>query len=254
MFGNVVGQLRIPVNALLRGFFLIRQPRFRHYVWRPMACSLLTVSMLVLFTFSYVMSAAESIMHLLPDWLSFLGSILVPILYVTTVLASGWLVGFVALIIASPFLGSLSSRTDAHENGVVINSDESLTDSFISSYKRELSKLRYHVTMLLAALILGLVLSPIAPIIWLLVGAWLTAIQFIDHASENRNLPFSHTRKLLRANPGPTIVFGSLVAGLLALPFLNIFSIPACVCGGTILWNVLHEPHEKSSRVTTFEQ
>ena len=246
-------QLTTPVNALLRGFFLIRQPRLRYYVWRPIACSLIIVSVLVFFTFRYVMSVAQSIVQLLPDWLSFLGSVLVPILYVAAIVASGWLVGFVALIISSPFLGSLSSRTEAHEYGVAINTDESLINSVSSAYKRELSKLRYHVSLLFIALIVGLILSPIAPVIWLLACAWLTAVQFVDHASENRSLPFTYTRTLLRANPAPTIVFGSLVAGLLALPLLNVLAIPACVCSGTILWHVLHELPEKSSPTITHE-
>jgi CysZ protein len=88
----------------------------------------------------------------------------------------------------------------------------------------------------------------------MIVGAWLTAVQCVDHASENHGLPFSHTRTLLRRNPGPTIVFGSLAVGLLALPFFNVLVIPASVCAGTILWNVLHELSEKRTPTATTRQ
>ena len=250
----VFDRLTIPVKAFLRGFLLIRLPRFRQYLWRPAACSLVIVSVFLFLAFSYIKTATHSIMQLLPDWLSFSGAILVPMVYVIVIVSCSWLVGFVAIIISSPFLGSLSSQTEEHEYGAAIIADESLIRSAVSAYKRELTKLRYHLTVLLAALIIGLILSPIAPLIWLIVGAWLTAVQFVDHASENRGLPFSHTRTLLRQNPGPTIVFGSLAVGLLALPFFNILVIPASVCAGTILWNVLHESPAKHPPTATNRQ
>ena len=123
--------------------------------------------------------------------------------------------------------------------------------SAISAYKRELTKLRYHLTLLFIALIVGLILSPIAPLVWLIIGAWVTTAQFVDYASENRGLPFTHTRALLRANRSATIIFGSLVVGLLALPFLSILVIPASVCAGTLFWKYLHDlPAEPPSMAT----
>ncbi len=252
--GLVFDRLTIPVKAFLRGFLLIRLPCFRQYLWRPVACSLVIVSVFLFFAFSYIKTTTHSIMQLLPDWLSFSGAILVPMVYVIVIVSGTWLVGFVAIIISSPFLGSLSSQTEEYEYGAAIIADESLIRSAISAYKRELTKLRYHLTVLLASLIIGLILSPIAPLIWLIVGAWLTAVQCVDHASENHGLPFSHTRTLLRRNPGPTIVFGSLAVGLLALPFVNVLVIPASVCAGTILWNVLHELSEKRTPTATTRQ
>ena len=236
----------IPLEALLRGFHLIRQPRFRQYVWRPAACSLIIVAVFSLLALSYVQIAVDSIAQLLPSWLSFLASILATIVRVALIVFSAWLVGFVAVIISSPFLGPLSSQTEVSEFGSTFIADESLIKSAVSAYKRELIKLRYHVGFLVTALITGLILAPIAPLIWLIAGAWLTALQFVDYASENRGLPFSHTRSLLRRNPISTIVFGGVVVSLLAFPFLNVLVVPASVCGGTILWNVLHESPAKS--------
>ena len=252
--GLVLDRLTIPVKAFLRGFLLIRLPRFRQYLWRPVACSLILVSGFLFFAFNYIKTATHNIMQLLPDWLSFFEAILGPMVYLTVIVTGIWLVGFVAIIIVSPFLGTLSLQTEKHEYGAAIMADESLIRSAISAYKRELTKLRYHLTVLLAALIIGLILGPFAPLIWLIVGAWLTAVQFVDHASESRGLPFSHTRTLLRQNPGPTIVFGSLAVGLLALPFFNILVIPASVCAGTILWNVLHELPAKRTPTETIRQ
>ena len=236
----------IPLEALLRGFHLIRQPRFRQYVWRPAACSLIIVAVFSLLALSYVQIAVDSIAQLLPSWLSFLASILATIVHVALIVFSAWLVGFVAVIISSPFLGPLSSQTEVSEFGSMFIADESLIKSAVSAYKRELIKLRYHVGFLVTALITGLVLTPIAPLIWFVTGAWLTALQFVDYAPENRGLPFSHTRSLLRRNPIFTIVFGGVVVSLLAFPFLNVLAIPASVCGGTILWNVLNELPAKS--------
>lgn len=122
--------------------------------------------------------------------------------------------------------------------------NEGIGALIVNAGRRELQKLRYHLPRLAALLLLPLVpvVNLVAPLLWLVFGAWLLALQFVDYAAENRGLPFAATRALLAEHRAAAFGFGALAALALAVPLAALVVVPAAVCGGAVLWRRLQPP------------
>lgn len=214
-------------------------PSLRAFVWWPMAVSFVLVAALLGFGFALVRDAIAVVMEFLPDWLDWLAKVLAPLLYAVGVLVAGWLFGFVAVLVASPFLGVLSARAERLAFGAgPAEVEEGVWRTVVSAFAREGRKLAYHLPRLAVVLVVSLVpvLNAAAPVLWFAFGAWMLAVQFVDYAAENRGLAFAATLALLRANRAAALGFGALATLLLAVPFGALFVIPAAVSGGAVLW------------------
>jgi CysZ protein len=75
-----------------------------------------------------------------------------------------------------------------------------------------------------------------APFLWIILGAWMMSLQFIDYPMDNHRLPFREVREACSARRGTSIGFGVIVAFVSGIPILNLALIPAAVAGATLLW------------------
>lgn len=227
------------MGCFLQGARLAWAPSLRAFVWWPMAVSLVLVAALLGFGFALVRDAIAAVVDFLPDWLDWLAKVLAPLLYGVGVLVAGWLFGFVAVLVASPFLGVLSARAErlAFGDGPA-EVEGGVWHTVVTAFAREGRKLAYHLPRLAVVLVVSFVplLNAAAPVLWFAFGAWMLAVQFVDYAAENRGLAFAATLALLRANRAAALGFGALATLLLAVPFGALFVIPAAVSGGAVLW------------------
>ena len=227
------------MGCFLQGARLAWAPSLRGFVWWPMAVSLVLVAALLGFGFTLVRDAIAAVVDFLPDWLDWLAKVLAPLLYAVGVLVAGWLFGFVAVLVASPFLGVLSARAErlAFGDGPA-EVEGGVWHTVVTAFAREGRKLAYHLPRLAVVLVVSFVplLNAAAPVLWFAFGAWMLAVQFVDYAAENRGLGFAATLALLRANRAAALGFGALATLLLAVPFGALFVIPAAVSGGAVLW------------------
>ncbi len=227
------------LGCFLQGARLAWAPSLRGFVWWPMAVSLVLVAALLGFGFTLVRDAIAAVVDFLPDWLDWLAKVLAPLLYAVGVLVAGWLFGFVAVLVASPFLGVLSARAErlAFGDGPA-EVEGGVWHTVVTAFAREGRKLAYHLPRLVVVLVVSFVplLNAAAPVLWFAFGAWMLAVQFVDYAAENRGLAFAATLALLRANRAAALGFGALATLLLAVPFGALFVIPAAVSGGAVLW------------------
>lgn len=228
-------------DCFAQGTRLARSKALRRYVWAPMALSFVTVALLLLPGYRVVEAAVEWTLGFLPGWLDWLGSVLAFLLYGVGIVVALWVFGFVSVLLASPFLGTLSARAEREAHGNGPDHDESLARAMVSGLAREGRKLAYHLPRLACLFLLTLVpvVNVAAPVLWFAFGAWMLALHFVDFASENRGLELDDTLALLRANRGPAFGFGAAVALLMAVPFAALVVIPAAVCGGAVLWRRL---------------
>jgi CysZ protein len=92
--------------------------------------------------------------------------------------------------------------------------------------------------MALLVLIITLIpgLNVIAPLLWILLGAWMMSLQFVDYPMDNHRLSFGEVRAACSARRSTSITFGAAVAFVSGLPILNLILIPAAVAGATLLW------------------
>jgi len=225
------------VRLFFDGVRITRQPGLARYAWLPALLSLVIIVAGLALAFGYTNEFSSYLVAQLPAWLDFLDLILVPLIYLLSVLIGAWLFGFLAVIIASPFLGDLSIEVEAAQFETAPQHDPSVLHGVISALGRELRKLVYYLPRLLVVLVLSLIplVNAAAPLIWFLFGAWTLAIQFCDYPTENRGLPFRDTLALLKRNRTAALGYGSCATLAMAIPVLNFLMIPVAVAGGTLL-------------------
>ncbi|HEX7035119.1 MAG TPA: sulfate transporter CysZ [Pseudomonadales bacterium] len=231
------------VRAFADGFGAARTPGVARYVWLPALVSLVVIVAGLVFAFGWLESLSTWLMGLLPDWLGFLGVIVTPLLYLLGVLAGVWLFGFLAVLIASPFLGDLSIAVERSRFASGPEQTPGFWTGLAGAFGRELRKLGYHLPRLVIVFVLTLVpvVNLAAPLLWLVFGAWTLAVQFCDYPAENRGRPFRETVELLQRHRAAALGFGACATFTLAIPLLNFLMIPVAVAGGTLLWRRLTE-------------
>jgi CysZ protein len=125
--------------------------------------------------------------------------------------------------------------------GKPVNSLEGLGAALLAvprGIMRELLKLLYYLPMAAFVLIMSFipVLNVVAPVLWLLLGAWMMSLQFIDYPMDNHQLSFADVKEAARARRLSSMGFGGIVAVCTGIPVVNFFVVPAAVVGATLLW------------------
>lgn len=230
--------------SFIDGLRLLRHRGVRRYVWVPMAIAAIVVMPLLLYGYRQAEALSAWALDALPSWLDWLVMVLWPVVALLAVVVASWLFGLLAALVASPWLGLLAAQAERIEFGDAVEVNEGFGALIVNAGRRELQKLRYHLPRLAALLLLPLlpVVNLVAPLLWLVFGAWLLALQFVDYAAENRGLPFAATRTLLAEHRAAALGFGALAALALAVPLAALVVVPAAVCGGAVLWRRLQPP------------
>ena len=234
-------KLGVGLSCFVRGARLARSRALRRFVWTPMVVSFVVIGVLLALGHAAIEEVREWLVARLPDWLDWLGNVLAPVFHVLAVVVAGWMFSFLAVLLASPFLGVLSARAEREAFGTGPVCEESVGLAIRRAFAREARKLAYHLPRLVAVFVLTLipVANVAAPFLWFAFGAWMLAVQFVDYAAENRGLEFRDTVALLRANRAAAFGLGAPAALLLAVPFAALVVIPAAVCGAAVLWRRL---------------
>ena len=238
------------VQIFIEGAKLALDRRLARYAWLPGLIAAAVVGTGLTLALGYVTDLSDYLVAQLPTWLNFLGAVIIPVLYLLGLLIGAWLVGLLAVVVASPFLGDLSievERLKYPDNAPA--HPPALWPGIGQALAREGRKLGYHLPRLLGVFLLTLipVVNALSPFIWLLFGAWTMAVQFADYPTENRGLPFAHTLETLKRDRGTALVFGGCTTVALAIPFVNFLLIPVAVAGGTLLWRRLASPAAEKS-------
>jgi CysZ protein len=228
------------VRAFFDGVRVIRAPGLRRYTWLPLLVSFVIIAAGLTAALFYLGEFAAWLTGWLPDWLAFLRVVLVPLLYLLGVLAGAWLFALLAVVVASPFLGDLSSAVERISTGTGPE-PVPVWASLTGAVGREVRKLAYYLPRLLLVFALTLVpvLNTLAPVLWFLFGAWIMAVQFCDYPTENRSRPFRDTVTLLHRHRAAALGYGCCATLALSIPVLNLLLIPAAVAGGALLWRDL---------------
>jgi CysZ protein len=235
------GNVSHGAHYLIRGAGLLKHKSLRLFVLIPLLVNILIFSSLIGYTLSYLSGLMESWMGLIPEWLGFIQWILWPLIGISLSLITGYAFTAVALLIASPFNALLAEKAEELITGKPVDSLEGLTAALLALPRgilRELYKLLYYLPMAILVLILSFIpgLNAVAPFLWLLLGAWMMSIQFLDYPMDNHQLTFADVKEAARYRRLSTLGFGGAVAVCAGIPVVNFFVIPAAVVGATIMW------------------
>jgi len=237
----VKGNAANGVNYLVRGAKMLTHPSLRLFVIIPLTVNILIFGSLIGITFSYVGGWMESLLAWVPGWLDFIEWILWPLIGLTVSLISGYIFTAVALIIASPFNGLLAEKAEELVTGQPVDALEGLGAALMAVPRgilRELAKLLYYVPMAIFVLLISFIpgLNAVTPVLWLLLGAWMMSIQYVDYPMDNHQLSFADVKEAVRSRRLSSMGFGGIVALCSGIPIVNFFVVPSAVVGATLLW------------------
>ncbi|MGH8120148.1 MAG: EI24 domain-containing protein, partial [Gammaproteobacteria bacterium] len=75
-----------------------------------------------------------------------------------------------------------------------------------------------------------------APFLWLLFGAWLLALEYLDFPMGNHGLAFPEQKNRLQQKRRLALGFGAGIFTLTMIPIANFLAVPVGVCAATRLY------------------
>ena len=240
-------------SYIRKGFILLKNPELLMFLIIPSAAGVIALGFLAWTSITYFSHAWEWMTNLIPEWLfaiilwtikllpEWIASAIKFLVWLSSAFLFGLTFTTLTLFFASPFNGLLAEKTERLLNEREEGSKESyltILTSIPRSVTRELSKLMHHFKLVLAVIFIGFIplLNSLAPILWLLIGAWMMSIHFLDYPMDNHDYDIHYVRQFGRANLTMSLGFGGMVSILATIPIINILVIPSAVIGATILW------------------
>ena len=225
-------------DCFMDGFALIRRPGLRRYFVVPVIINTIVLVSLAAFSWSRFDGWVDGIMSWFPDWMSalywliwFMALIVVLVLVLTAFT-------LIANVIASPFNAILSIKVEEALTGSAPVSNVSVWMILPRAIGRELAKFLYLLPRLLGLLLITIipVLNTVSPVLWVLFGAWMMAIQYVDYAADNSDVSFGDLKGRLGGARVQSVMFGLPCYLLLTVPVVNLILMPVGVAGGTRFW------------------
>ncbi len=179
--------------------------------------------------------------RILPSWLSFLEWILWPVFAIIFFFIIFYSFSIIANLISAPFNAILSERVENKLKGLPVpkfQGYKSLPSLIFRTFKSETTKLLYMAKWFILLLLITFIpgLNIISPIAWIILGAWLIAIEYVDYPMGNHELFFKDEIHALKKNKFLALGFGWGIAILTTIPFINFIAMPVGVSGATALW------------------
>ena len=223
----------------LRGFAIVTRPGIRRYVVVPLLINTALFAALVYYGASWLVGFATD---MLPGWLEFLAWIFVPGFVVAALMAGFYTFNLLANLIAAPFNGLLAEAVEHHLTGRPPPFADRGWGDFIRelapTVAAEMRKLAYVAIRSLPPLLLFLipVVNVVAPFVWMVLGAWMLAVTYVDYPMANHGIGFAELRARLADRRWLSLGFGGATVAALAVPVLNFLVIPCAVAGATAMW------------------
>lgn len=237
---------------LVRGLKMLPDPQIRPFVLVPLLTNIILFIAAIWMLFSNFGGWVDSLIStFLPDWewLQFLHYLLWPLMALLVVVFVYYGFSIVANLIAAPFNGFLAEKVEKRLRGDVIQDEgwQAVLALVPRAIGRELAKLAYYLPRLLFLLVLSFipVINIVAPLLWILFGAWMMAIQYCDYPMDNNKVSFKNMKNMLKADRLTSLGFGGLIQVGMMVPILNLILMPAAVVGATIYWVEGHVSVEK---------
>ena len=231
-----------PVSGALyfvRGFAIVTRPGIRAYVVVPLLINAGLFTALMYLGASWLIDFATG---MLPGWLDFLAWVLVPAFVLASLTAGFYTFNLVAALITAPFNGLLAEAVERHLTGRSPPSAGGGWRAFLrqlaATLAAEARKFAYVALRSLPPLLLFLIpgVNVVAPVLWLLLGAWMLALTYVDYPMANHGIGFDELRARLRERRLLGFGFGGAVMAALAVPVLNFLVVPCAVAGATAMW------------------
>jgi CysZ protein len=237
---NFMGNPIHGVSYFLDGFELITRPGLRRFIIIPVIINLV-LFVILFFLYIHFIDRLESwFIHFLPYWLTWLAPILWFLFLIGFILIFIYLFVTLVNIIAAPFNALLAEKVELYLTGRLKES-RSLFGTIKDaprSILRQVAIFVYYLPRAIFLLVLFFVpgVQIAAPLLWFLFNAWFQTLTYVDYPTDNHRISLVAARSWLGEHRGLSLGFGVGVLIATSIPVLNLFAIPAAVCGATKLW------------------
>lgn len=229
----------------LKGFKLLGRPGIRPFVILPIAINLLIFAVLTWVLVDQTSALTAWLEQSLGDWMSWLIWLVWLVVGILWLVIYGFSFSLISYTLAAPFYGLLAEKVQAQLSGEGLG--EPVTAAAMAAMVkrtlvREGQKLLYILprVILLAVISIPLYFIPVlgiaVPVIWFVWGAWSLALENIDYAADNNQMPFPAMKKAMARRRMLSLSFGSAAVIASSIPLFNLIAVPAAVAGGTSLW------------------
>lgn len=257
------------INYFFKGLGQITRPGLKRFVLVPAIISFAILSIILVIAFYQFSDLLEWIMpnesalNDWPEWLAWVAGIFLSVLKfllyilfsVLSLIVTSFSYTIVANLIASPFNGRLSEKTEEvyYSEKPVIDTETSLFKEIPTAILHEVRKILYFCKLLIPLIIISIipVVNIIAAPLWFLFGAWVLAVEYCDFPAGNNNHSFNDLKAKLAEKRALSFGFGAAASVLTMIPILNFLVMPAAVIGATLLWKENHQQIKQISNENT---
>jgi len=238
------------MHYFFHGLRLLTQKGLKRFVLIPLLINIVLFFAALIWLWQVLRSLIDTLQSSLPEWLHWLEFLLIPLGLFSLIVSFAYSFTMVANIIAAPFNGLLSEKTEQLLNArqvaltgqaPALNLPDITLKQFMADCPRMLGREWQKLCYLLPRAIVLFVLCWFIPIIgvvlWFLCSAWFYSLQYIDYPFDNHRISFLQLRAQVRRSPKLSLSFGSAIAVGSMIPVFNLLVMPAAVCGATAMWH-----------------
>lgn len=239
------------ITNLLKGFGhiftglgLITKPGIRRFVAIPLGINIALFGGATGYLFAKFDDWMQQLMPDFPSWLSWLETainwILWPLFAIMILLVIFYTFTFVANLIAAPFNSLLAEkvenmlRNEPLDDGPAFPTFELVKRTIGSEIGKLFYFFKWWILLFIFTLIPGL--NFLAPFVWIVFGAWMLSLEYLDYPMANHNKFFKDINKQAVNKRSLSLGFGGGVMLFTSIPVLNLIAMPAGVAAATALW------------------
>ena len=233
----------VGVGFFAQGVRLALQPGLRRYFIGPLIVNVAVFGGLITLGVHYFQTLLDELMAKIPEWLQWLAPLLWLVFVLSLLLVVFFTFSMVANFLAAPFNNALAEAVERHlrpgaagEPTTPFSMSKILSDS-LSSFAQAGRKLAYLGVRAIPLAMLSVipVVNIIAAPLWLLFGAWMLALEYLDYPLANRGLGFTQVRAHAGEKKLMLLGFGGSITLATMIPVLNFLVMPVAVAGATAL-------------------
>lgn len=229
---------------MFSGLSLISKPGIRRFVLIPLSINFALFGGATWYLFIKFDEWLNQLLPDLPDWLSWLETalhwLLWPLFSIMILLVIFYTFSFIANLIAAPFNSLLAEKIEKYLTGQPLSEGPSYptAEQIKRSIGSELAKLFYFFKWWILLFVITLIpgVNLVAPFLWLLFGAWMFSLEYLDYPMANHNMFFKDINNQAMSKRSLSLGFGGGVMLFTSLPGLNLIAMPAGVAAATALW------------------
>ncbi len=228
------------IKYLLLGFKLIQQPGIRPFVAIPLLINMIVFTAAIWFG---TVEFKNLLIWLLPAegswWADMISGILWLLFGMIIMLILVFTFTLIANLIAAPFNGLLSEKTEIQLTGSSDSSSMFETLKIIpKALISEVRKLIYFLLWAIPLIVFSFipVVNIAAPLLWALFSSWILSLEYIAYPMENNNIFFKEARTSIRKKRALSFGFGAAAMVTALIPVVNFLLMPAAVTGATAMY------------------